>query len=211
LISEPELNWIEGFAEGPGENPEMPGENPEMPGENPEVPAGNRTELNRTEEQEKEHVAPSENSSRLVRPDVPTEKAAPKTGAGSRKKRSTEEIKQALGEERLPWWTSFWGVYPCHDGMNRAMDAFERKAKARETAVAMYRGAERYRAKAQSDATLKLKYAEGWINDERWKDEELPLERVGPVSVRKLGFEEKVTKVFGERIARGEDPWTFGK
>lgn len=89
----------------------------------------------------------------------------PKSG-----KRSTEEIKKALGD-RLVWWVEFRKVYPCQESMNPAMDAYERKVKTRDMAEAVYRGAKAYAAKCAADPTLKLKYAQGWINDERWTDE----------------------------------------
>lgn len=87
--------------------------------------------------------------------------------------RTTDQIRKALGE-RLAWWEAFWKVYPCHEGMNPGMDAYERKICTRELATKAYRGAERYAARARADPTLKLKYAQGWINDERWTDEPEP-------------------------------------
>ena len=71
----------------------------------------------------------------------------------------------------MTWWENFWRVFPCHEGKNRAMDAFERKVTKRDTAVLAFRGAEAYAAKARADPTLKLKWGQGWINEERWNDE----------------------------------------
>lgn len=85
-------------------------------------------------------------------------------------KRSIEQIKKALGD-RLVWWEEFWKVYPCHLGVNRAMDAFERKVLTHDLAVQVYRGAKSYAAKCEADPELKMKYGQGWINEERWKDE----------------------------------------
>ena len=109
---------------------------------------------------------------------------APKNGAcvdiaqrnsepNSRKRRAprtTEEIRAALGD-RLPWWENFWKEFPCHEAMNEAMDAFERKIHTRDVAVAVFQGAKAYAARARADPTMKLKYGQGWINRERWTDE----------------------------------------
>lgn len=85
-------------------------------------------------------------------------------------KRSSDQISKALGD-RLPWWEEFWKVYPCREGKNPAMDAFERKIQTRDVAVLAYKGAGRYADKCHADPTIKIKYAQGWINDERWTDE----------------------------------------
>ncbi len=84
--------------------------------------------------------------------------------------RTTEEIQRALGE-RVQWWEEFWKVYPCHDGMRPAMDAFERKFHDHDLAATAYKAAKRYRAKCDADPTVRKKFAQGWINDERWTDE----------------------------------------
>jgi hypothetical protein len=84
--------------------------------------------------------------------------------------RTTTDIEKALGD-RLPWWEAFWKEYPCHDAKREAIDAFERKVHDRDTAMAVYRGAQAYRRKWVADPTMKLKYAQGWINGERWLDE----------------------------------------
>lgn len=105
-------------------------------------------------------------------------------------KRTTEQIRKALGD-RLPWWLEFWKVYPCHDGMNRGMDAFERRVQDHELAVAMYKTAKRYGAqiaeKRKTEPDAPCKFAQGWINDERWTDEAAPdVAPVQPKSIYKL-------------------------
>jgi hypothetical protein len=112
--------------------------------------------------------------------EIPPKPPAP-NGAGTHKshhpkkagKRTTEEIRKALGS-RLPWWEEFWKVYPCHEGMNPAMDAFERRVHDHDIAARLYKAAKRYQAKCLADPTIKMKYAQGWINDERWTDEDPP-------------------------------------
>ncbi len=102
----------------------------------------------------------------LVRSAVPTRR---------RGKRTTEEITTALGTERYGWWVKFWEIYPCHESMNPAMDAFERKAINREVTQQIMNGAKRYRDKCATelarDPAAKVKYGQGWLNDERWRDE----------------------------------------
>jgi hypothetical protein len=88
-------------------------------------------------------------------------------------KRSTEEIRKALGE-RLSWWEAFWAEFPCHDAINEAINAYERKITTRELAEKAWRGAKAYRAKVEADPTTRLKFGQGWINSERWTDESPP-------------------------------------
>jgi hypothetical protein len=101
-------------------------------------------------------------------------------------KRTSEEIRRALNG-RLPWWEEFWKVYPCHEGMNPAMDAFERRVQDHDLAVEMYRAAKRYAAKLAADSTAKPKYAQGWINEERWTDETVHLVPDAPKSIYTKG------------------------
>ncbi len=102
----------------------------------------------------------------------PKRKPAKKSG-----KRTTEEIKAALGD-RLVWWEEFWKVYPCHDGMNPAIDVYERKVKTREMAAGIWKGASRYAARVAMERRTKpdstIKFAQGWLNDERWLDDVAP-------------------------------------
>ncbi len=107
-------------------------------------------------------LVPADNGG-LVRSAIPARRG--------RGRRSTEEIRKALGAERLPWWENFWRVFPCHDGMNEGMDAFERRVTTHELAVHVYKGAQRYAALFAAQPDMKLKYAQGWINNERWDDE----------------------------------------
>jgi hypothetical protein len=103
------------------------------------------------------------NSQGVVRSAVPTP-------IRRRAHRTIKEIERALGD-RMDWWEKFWGVYPCHESRQGAMDAFERRFHDRDEALKAYYGAEKYAAKALADPTMKLKYGQGWINDERWRDE----------------------------------------
>lgn len=116
----------------------------------------------------------------LVRSDVPAVNGNGKvSGRQRRGRRTTEEIKRALGPERLRWWEGFWGAFPCHEGMNPAMDAYERKIHTRELAVEVYNGAKRYAsqmaARWQVEPDAHAKYGQGWINAERWTDESRPV------------------------------------
>lgn len=102
----------------------------------------------------------------VVRPNVPTRRR--------KSNRSTSEIKRDLGPERLSWWEGFWKEYPCHEGMNAAMAAFEVKINDRDTAASAWKAARAYSAKFSADPEMKLKYGQGWINEERWLDEIRP-------------------------------------
>ena len=88
-------------------------------------------------------------------------------------KRTTEQIQKALGE-RLVWLEELWKIYPCHDGMRDGMDAYERKVENVELARMIHRSAIVYAARAKADPDMKVKFLQGWINGERWKDELIP-------------------------------------
>lgn len=102
------------------------------------------------------------------------DKLAPPGAKPSKAKRSSEEIKQGMGAERLTWWENFWRVYPCHNSMREGLEAFDRIVTTRELALDVYRGAQRYAAFAAAQPGMKFKYAQGWLNGERWKDECVP-------------------------------------
>lgn len=85
-------------------------------------------------------------------------------------KRTTDQIKASLGK-RLQWWEVWWKEFPCHEAMNQAMDAFDRKILTADLAKLAIEGAKRYADKARADPTMRLKFGQGWLNDERWKDE----------------------------------------
>jgi hypothetical protein len=144
----------------------------------------------------------------VVRPDAPTPTPVSATGplkTLGRRARTTEQIRKSLEQsERWKWWQEFWAIYPCHEGMNEAMDAFDRKITTREIAVAAYHGAQRYRARIEADIAAgreppKLKYGQGWINRERWLDEEA----TGPLVVpqRKLTLVEQAKAMRAQRNA----------
>lgn len=123
----------------------------------------------------------------------------------AKRHRTTEEIRKALGD-RISWWEAFWAVYPCHEGMNPAMDAFERRITAREMAEQAYRGAKAYAARCAANPELTVKYAQGWLNEERWLDENR-VEAKARDSPRKASFLENVNQQISESLARGETPW----
>jgi hypothetical protein len=89
-------------------------------------------------------------------------------------KRNYDQISRALGSERTKWWIEFWRLYPCHQGKQPAMDAFERVVRSPETWAQVRAGLDRYTAKVRDDPNLRVKYAQGWLNDARWDDEPDP-------------------------------------
>ncbi len=120
-------------------------------------------------------------------------------------KRTTDEVRAALGPERLVWWNNFWEVFPCHDGMNEGINAFELRVKDHELAVAVWKGAKSYRAKCDADPTIKVKFAQGWLNSERWLDEN-NLPAIVPRPAQK-SFVDDVQRLVVDRISKGEQPW----
>ena len=112
--------------------------------------------------------------------------------------RTTEEIEKALGPERKIWWENFWRTYPCGEGMNAGMDAFERKVHTRELAVELYHGAQRYAERVGADPTMKVKFPQGWINGERWKD----ANEIRPVEKKGLSLQELADSIGAFRSTR---------
>ena len=110
----------------------------------------------------------------LEPPKAPAPSGADKQRKPRSGKRTISQIRAALGPERIVWWENFWRVYPIQEGTNPAMDAFERLVKDHDTAVLVWKGAKRYADKIAteriSDPTVKPKWAQGWLNEERWVD-----------------------------------------
>lgn len=136
-----------------------------------------RSEVVRTDDEPSPAPTPTPDIEEPPKPPAPTALALsppPANGHhrnGKNRDRTSEQIRKALGPEREKWWDAFWKVFPCHDGMKAGLDTFERKVHTRELAVEIFRGAERYAQQVAADPEMKLKYAQGWINGERWKDE----------------------------------------
>jgi hypothetical protein len=114
-----------------------------------------------------------------VRSDVAADASMPPGPGPQRKRRNghrtTEEVRKAL-RERCAWFDATWEIGPWTDGKLPGMDAYERRVKERELALEVHAGAKRYKAKIDADPTIKVKFLQGWINDERWKDRnEIPV------------------------------------
>ncbi len=119
--------------------------------------------------------------------------------------RTTEQIRAALGTERLKWWEAFWEVFPCRDGMNKGMDAFEVRVHDHNLAVEIYKAAKSYRAKCESDPSIKVKFPQGWINSERWLDEN-NLPAIVPRPQQK-SFLSDVEQVMSRNVKEKGTPW----
>ena len=67
----------------------------------------------------------------------------------------------------------FWKVYPKKAGKPSALKAWQKQIKAGCDPEAIIDGAERY---ARSDAVVRgfAKHPQGWLNDQRWNDADLP-------------------------------------
>ncbi len=129
-------------------------------------------------------------------------------------KRSTAEIEKALssaivGDDplafttRLDWWVEFWAIYPCHDGKQGAMDAFDRKVTSLELWDKVLAGAVRYRKKTDANPEIALKYGQGWINGERWEDE-VQAPRVAPALSPRERKSNEIAKRMDCRFRRRE-------
>jgi hypothetical protein len=118
--------------------------------------------------------------------------------------RTIEEIEQSLGS-RSEWWGWFWKVYPCHEGKRDAMDAYERIVTTHEIAAEIYKAAQKYAARIAADPTAKVKWAQGWLNGQRWKDEIDA--RASPVPVRSRDLVANVAREIQESLIKGESPW----
>ena len=113
-------------------------------------------------------------SSSVVRPDVPPKNSK---GAGGRRKahRTLEEVRKDLGI-REPWFAAICSVHPVgKKGVKEGAEAFERKvtpdAAGHALAQEIYRGAKEYAALCNADSAIKPKWMQGWINEERWRDD----------------------------------------
>lgn len=85
-----------------------------------------------------------------------------------------------LGEEQAPKgdkvgeaFTRFWAVYPKKAGKPAAEKAFRKQVKDGADPAKIITGAQRY---ALSDAVARgfAKHPQGWLNDQRWNDDDLP-------------------------------------
>lgn len=88
--------------------------------------------------------------------------------------RMMAQVRQDLGI-RLPWFEKIAEVHPAGKmGVKSAMEAFERIVPADraglELAREMYRGAVRYAKQCAADPTIKVKWMQGWLLTERWRD-----------------------------------------
>ncbi len=118
-----------------------------------------------------------------------------------RRKKATADVEKALGE-RLTWFNRCWEAFPRPGRNNKrgAMEVFERKVKEHGLAATIYRGIERYAAKVAADPTMKVKYFQGWINDERWTDEseaQAPVVRNGAPPQATMGDRRRAELVAG--------------
>lgn len=109
----------------------------------------------------------------LVRSAVPAKRRRSKSG------RTLDDVRRELGV-RLPWFEALYSVHPAgKSGVKPAAEAFAAKVTPDEAGHAlaqeMYRGAKAYAARCAADPTMQVKWMQGWINDERWRDELLPV------------------------------------
>jgi hypothetical protein len=85
-----------------------------------------------------------------------------------------EEKKEATSKPGLSKpFDGFWKAYPKKAGKPAAQKAFEKAIKAGADPEAIITGAKRY-ALCEAVAKGFTKHPQGWLNDERWNDADLP-------------------------------------
>jgi hypothetical protein len=186
-----ELQWIQEYGE-------MSQEGAEIPQAGAEKPALKGIELNGTEG--KEHIAPTGAGESVVRSALPAR----------RKTQTLEEVRVLLGI-RLPWFEHLCAVHPAgKEGVKAAALAFAANVTpdeaGRTKALEMWHGAKAYAERCAADPSTRVKWMQGWINDERWRDANAIPIPITPRAVGRESFVESVTRVMGERIARGQNP-----
>ena len=67
----------------------------------------------------------------------------------------------------------FWPLYPIKNDKRNALIAF-RKAREKTELVSIMDGLNRYIEFLKQPNAPQPKYAQGWLNGERWKDENIP-------------------------------------
>ncbi|VDG77330.1 Uncharacterised protein [Actinobaculum suis] len=100
----------------------------------------------------------------------------------------------------------FWAAYPVRKGKARAFEAFK-KARKKVTQQTLVEAAGRYADWVQARGIENPKWAQGWLNDERWTDE-LDTAPARPPS-RAAQWLEAGYQLAAEQEAqaRGPDPW----
>lgn len=103
-----------------------------------------------------------------------TSNESPATGTEEQRNRGTEDIKNTMPDshpakrEYSPEFERFWNEYPVKDGKKPASKAFE-KALRKISLDDLIGAVQRYSAWLRMTGT-KPKWAQGWLNDERWND-----------------------------------------
>ncbi|VDG76182.1 Uncharacterised protein [Actinobaculum suis] len=100
----------------------------------------------------------------------------------------------------------FWAAYPVRKGKARAFEAFK-KARKKVAQKTLVEAAARYADWVQARGIENPKWAQGWLNDERWADE-LDFATARPPS-RAAQWLEAGYQLAAEQEAqaRGPDPW----
>lgn len=163
---------------------------------------------------EKPPISPAEFDLEPNAAQAPLARSKP-SGRSKRQKRNCAQIGEALGAERIRWWLDFWAVYPCRDGKQEAMNAFELQVVSAETWAAVFAGAKRYAEKSAADPEMRMKFAQGWLNDHRWEDEPaapngalVPFPARGQQAVNgRKSFYEDVKATMARNIAKDGKPW----
>jgi hypothetical protein len=66
----------------------------------------------------------------------------------------------------------------------------------------MYRGAKTYAEQCRQDSTIRVKWLQGWINGERWRDAQLPTNGNGHGAYQKQTISEQVKELALNNLER---------
>lgn len=110
--------------------------------------------------------------SRRTSPPLLRDTLYPSYGAGDEPNEPIEPIEEPTTRTREELFEEFWEVYPLKNGKAKARDAFERALK-KVSFGTILEGARRYRDDPNRNPGY-TKWAQGWLNDERWSDGPLP-------------------------------------
>ena len=111
-----------------------------------------------------------------------------------------------LAAHQGEWFESWWAIYWRKVARKPAEKAFRKCVRTAERFDAVMAATQKQSATMMARDPDKRPHGATWLNGERWNDEPSAPAHGGGSS-RKPTMVENVTRIFGERIARGEKPW----
>ena len=85
-----------------------------------------------------------------------------------------ESSSNSLTSSEPEGWAEFWPEFPRKDGRKEALDAYVKAMKRGVDPTTMIEGAKLYAARMKREGRdrAKIKMGQGWINNDRWEDEQ---------------------------------------